>query len=147
MIRFEEYRLFIEDTARLSDRRQTVSNVIVAVNAFLVAGVGILFAGVDHDPSGRLLIAVLLLVVAIAVCWIWRTLIRRYHEIISERLRHLEMMELEIENSYEWYRKLDDAFSGEVPSFSRVEQWIPCTFIGLYFFLLFGALLWLALLS
>ena len=33
--KFEEYKLFVEDTARLSDRRQTISNIYVTVNSIL----------------------------------------------------------------------------------------------------------------
>jgi len=40
--KFEEYKLFVDDTARLSDRRQSVSNIYVAVISILLAAIGLL---------------------------------------------------------------------------------------------------------
>ena len=48
MNKFEEYRVYVEDTARFSDRRQTAGNAMVAVNALLVAGVGALVVEANH---------------------------------------------------------------------------------------------------
>jgi len=36
MDKFEEYKLFVEDTARFTDRRQTVNNIYVAVNSIIL---------------------------------------------------------------------------------------------------------------
>ena len=33
--KFEEYKLFVDDTARFTERRQTVSNIYVGVNSLL----------------------------------------------------------------------------------------------------------------
>ena len=40
--KFEEYKLFVDDTARFTERRQTVSNIYVAVNSLLLAAIGLL---------------------------------------------------------------------------------------------------------
>ena len=39
MDKFEEYKLFVEDTARFTDRRQTVSNIYVAVNSIILSAI------------------------------------------------------------------------------------------------------------
>lgn len=132
--KFEEYKLFIEDTARFSDRRQMASNVMVAVNALLVAGVGTLVAKAANGAWWLLLVAALLLVAGILVCVIWWTLIRTYERMIGKRICLLKTMEsdLECEGSHQWYQSLEEAFCGKVPSFSGIEQWLACVFIGLY---------------
>jgi len=42
MDKFEEYKLFVEDTARFTDRRQTVNNIYVV----LILAVGLKLCGV-----------------------------------------------------------------------------------------------------
>lgn len=42
MNKFEEYKLFVEDTAKFSERRQTVNNTYVAVNSILLSAVSFL---------------------------------------------------------------------------------------------------------
>jgi hypothetical protein len=36
--KFEEYKLFIEDTARFSERRQTVTKTYITVNSAILGG-------------------------------------------------------------------------------------------------------------
>jgi hypothetical protein len=38
----EEYNLYVEDTSRLSDRRQMISNIYTTVNSILLVAVGLL---------------------------------------------------------------------------------------------------------
>ena len=45
---FEEYKLFVDDTARLSDRRQTVTNTYIAVNSLLLGAISFLI----RDAAG-----------------------------------------------------------------------------------------------
>jgi hypothetical protein len=47
---FEEYKLFVEDTARFTDRRQTVTNICVTINSVLLSAVALLVK--DADCSG-----------------------------------------------------------------------------------------------
>ena len=48
--KFEEYKLFVEDTARFTDRRQMVTNIYVAVNTILLSAVALLVkdAGLEN---------------------------------------------------------------------------------------------------
>ena len=130
--KLEEYRVFIEDTARYSDRRQTVSNIYVAVNAILLSAVAVLLTGGNLEDWTRLGVAALLGVAGLAASSMWFTLVRRYEGIIEKRVAELREIEKAIPDSHEMYRKMDKAFCGEVPSFSNLEKVLPVVFIVLH---------------
>lgn len=143
-VRLEEYRLFIEDTSRYSDRRQTVSNIYVAVNTILVSATAVLLANTDA-PSGatlghlRLLLA-LLPAAGVAASSMWLFLVHRYERIIAARLGELKKIEKELAGSHHMYQRMDEAFCGKVPSFSRPEKVLPTVFIVLNSLLLLPVL-------
>jgi len=70
--KFEEYKLFVEDTGRFSERRQTISNIYVAVNSLLLIAVGLLVKGSASRGAWILLLPLPLLVAGIFVCLWWR---------------------------------------------------------------------------
>ncbi len=78
--KFEEYKLFIEDTARFSERRQTVGNMFVAVNTLLLTAIAFLVRDSGARDYG-LLVTVLPIPLVIAgffVCVWWRQIIFKY---------------------------------------------------------------------
>ncbi len=81
--KFEEYKLFIEDTARFTDRRQTVTNVYVAVNTILLSAVALVMTNRTLTHWLLALTAFAVLAGGIAVCFFWRQLIDKYHRMNS----------------------------------------------------------------
>ena len=137
----EEYRLFVEDTARFSDRRQMVSNVYVAVNSALVAGVVIVIGDAINGALWLLLIALLLLGAGIIVCVIWRCLIIRYKATIRFRCKLLMEMEKDLkDDSYQVITRIEKEKELEETSFSDIEAKLPWVFITVYSFLFMGIL-------
>ncbi len=134
--KFEEYKLFVEDTARFSDRRQSVSNFMVAVNGLLVGAVALIITNSDRRALYLFPVAVLLLGAGIAVCCAWLKLIRRYKEMIDFRCKQLEAIESQIADSDRMYGKIRKKFGGT--NFSDLEQRLPWIFIVLYSLLLIG---------
>lgn len=101
--KFDEYRLFIEDTARLSDRRQTVTNAYITVNGAIVALITFVFrdAGVK---DWRAVVALLPLILAgLIVCYFWHALLYSYKELLRFRFKQLEKMEEELPGSHKMY--------------------------------------------
>jgi hypothetical protein len=143
--KFDEYRLFIEDTARFSDRRQTVSNIYIAVNSVLPASVAFFFKDVGIARPRLVLVAVPVLAAGIAVCWIWLRLIRRYAKMIDIRVGELRKIESQMDGCHEWYGVMHEEFYAKGPSFSGIEQALPCVFIGLYSFFIVAMALGLCL--
>jgi hypothetical protein len=73
--RFEEYKLFVEDTARFTDRRQTANNIYVAANSAVLAAAALLVKDAGLLPFWRTLTLVLVLAAGIVICVQWAGLI------------------------------------------------------------------------
>lgn len=142
MNKSDEYKLFIEDTARFSDRRQAASRFLIAANGFLVAGIAALITNIDRDTWWLLLLLISLLSsTGLAVSVIWLKLIRGYAKMIKFRVEQLQQIESQIADSHRMYYKIRKMRTdSHLPIFSEVEQWLPCTFIALYWLLFMGTL-------
>lgn len=155
--KFEEYRLFIEDTARFSERRQTVGNTFIAVNTLLLTAIAFLVKDSGIRDYG-LMVTVLpipLVLAGIFACTWWRQIIVRYKRLINLRMRELMAMEklpdmqgcqtIYLKEYEELYRR--DLQGKKMPAgrlnFSDIESRLPILFIVLYAF--FGFMLVVAL--
>lgn len=144
---FDEYRLFIEDTAQFSERRQKISNTYIAVNSLLLTAIGLLIKDSIAQSSLKFLLPLPLVVAGIGVCLWWRQLIRKYKELVGLRMEVLREMEQMMRGSVRMYH-LEDALyprdekgkpiPDEGLNFSDIEAKLPILFIVLY--ALFGLL-------
>jgi hypothetical protein len=143
--KFEEYSLFIEDTARLSERRQTVSNTYVAVNSLLLVAIGLLVKDLGATGVWRLLLPVPLIVSGIIISRRWSELLSNYKKLVGFRIIVLKEMEKKMSGIENMYHREDLLYprdkSGGSHSigglnFSDKEQALPKIFILLYY--LFG---------
>jgi len=139
--KFEEYKLFVDDTARFSERRQTVSNIFVAVNSLLVAAIGLLVKDLGTSSPYILLGILPLATAGIAVSLWWRQLIRKYKQIVGQRIGVLREMENEIPESVRMYHLEDTLYPRDkddkmIPNkglnFSDLEARLPMLFLVLY---------------
>ena len=147
--KFEEYKLFVEDTARFSERRQTVSNIYVAVNSVILSAVAFLVKDAGFVPVWRAFVVMLVMAAGIVICMQWYKLILKYKRLIAFRIRHLRAIE-ETEamvGSYQMYHREDELYpvddaghvkSGEGLNFSDRELWLPRVFLIVYSVFLLG---------
>jgi len=144
--KLEEYKIFVEDTARFSDRRQTVHNTQVAIHTLFLGGVAALFAkaaqGITVTAVLLLALAVVLLIAALLFSIIWYRLTARYEEMIKFRCDRLKEMEKKIAGSHKMICRIGCRF--EDTSFSDIEARLPSVFMGVYFALISGALMGLS---
>jgi hypothetical protein len=140
--KFEEYSLFIEDTARLSDRRQTVSNTYVAVNSLLLVAIGLLIKDSGATGVWRFLLPVPLIISGIIISMSWSGLISNYKKLIGLRIKVLREMEDKMSGIENMYHREDLLYprdeSGTSHSigglnFSDKEVALPKIFILLYY--------------
>jgi len=144
--KFEEYKLFVEDTGRFSERRQTISNIYVAVNSLLLIAVGLLVKGSASRGAWILLLPLPLLVAGIFVCLWWRQLIRKYKQLVGLRIDTLRHIENDMPDSVRMYHVEDTLYPRDekgrmIPvkglNFSDLEVRLPWLFLILY--AIFGA--------
>jgi hypothetical protein len=135
-VKLEEYRIFIEDTSRASERRQTVSNIYVLVNTAVLTAATLVLKDRCVSDWKSVALVMPLFSIGFAASFVWRRLVSRYEQIIKQRVEELKQIEKTIPRSHKMYRSMNQAFSGQVPSFSRLEQVLPCVFMA--FHALFG---------
>ena len=146
MDKFEEYKLFVEDTARFTDRRQMVSNIYVAVNAVLVAGIGITVKDGDITSMLKFLLVVPILAAGFVVSLRWILLIRKYKVLVGLRMDELREMEDHeaMEGCHRMYHAEDRLYPrdrsgrtipGQGLNFSDLETVLPQVFLCVYVFL------------
>jgi hypothetical protein len=150
-LKFEEYKLFVEDTARFTERRQTITNIYVAVNSILLAGIGLLLdSGFQNLIAPLAVIAIL--IAGTFICAFWRQLIRKYKILVGFRINMLREIEeqADMQWSHQMYHREDMLFprdENDQPvknkglNFSDLESRLPLVFIIVYtalaFFLAF----------
>jgi len=153
--KFEEYKLFVEDTARFSERRQTVANIYVAVNSLLLSAIAFLVKDAGLVPVWRGYVSFLLLGAGIIICMQWYQLIIKYKELVRFRINQLR----EIENDpamagcHCMYHREDELYPrdehdqpipGQGLNITDLERWLPWTFLIVYGLFLIGLVVVLA---
>ena len=155
MDKFEEYKLFVEDSARFTERRQAFSNTYVTVNSLLLAAIGLLIKDLGGQGIWTLLLPLPLVVAGVAVSLWWRQLIHKYKALVGLRIEALrEMEELpEMAESVKMYHVEDKLYPrdaegkmvpGEGLNFSDLEVRLPWLFLVLYSLFGIGLLIVLA---
>lgn len=139
--KFEEYKFFVDDTARFTERRQTVSNIYVGINSLLLAAIGLLIKDLGARGLWTLLLPLPLIAVGVVVCLWWQQLIRKYKELVRLRIRTLRGMEDEMPESAKMYHIEDELYPrdkdnkmipGQGLNFSDLEARLPVVFVVLY---------------
>jgi hypothetical protein len=140
-VKFEEYKLFVDDTARFTERRQTVSNIYVGVNSLLLAAIGLLIKDLGARGLWTLVLPLPLITAGIAVSLWWRQLIRKYKMLVGLRVSTLREMEDEMPDSAKMYHVEDKLYPrdengkmipGKGLNFSDLEARLPMVFVVLY---------------
>ena len=155
MDKFEEYKLFVEDSARFTERRQAISNTYVTVNSLLLAAIGLLIKELGGRGIWTLLLPLPLVVAGVAVSLWWRQLIHKYKALVGLRIEALrEMEELpEMAGSVKMYHVEDKLYPrdaegkmipGEGLNISDLEVRLPWLFLVLYSLFGIGLLMILA---
>jgi hypothetical protein len=139
--KFEEYKYFVDDTARFTERRQTVSNIYVGVNSILLVTIGWLIKDLGAGDQWTLLLPLPLIIAGIVICLWWRQLIFKYKELVSLRIRTLRGMEDKMLGSEKMFHVEDELYPrdknnkmipGKGLNFSDLEARLPIVFVVLY---------------
>ena len=153
---FEEYKLFIEDTARLSERRQTAANTYVTVNGAIIGFITYLVASADLNSWWFSLAVAPIVVAAFMVCVFWRQSIQKYKALINLRFKVLREIEEKIEGSSKVIHREDELYPQNLGSNKRnikslnisdLESRLPTLFSALYLILGLGLVMATALMT
>jgi hypothetical protein len=147
--KFEEYKLFVEDTARFSERRQKVGSSYVAVNSIILSAIAFLVKDSGFAGRWQLLVVLPLLMAGITICLLWRQLILNYKKLVNLRIDRLRAMEElpEMNGSSQMYHAEDVLYPRSDQgahkrrkglNFSDLERHLPWVFLALYALFLIG---------
>jgi hypothetical protein len=150
--KFEEYKLFVQDTAKLSDRRQTVTNTYIAVNSLLLGATSFLIKDAANGQWWGLVLALPVMAGGSIVCRFWAQFMLKYKTLIGLRIDTLREMEdlPEMEGSVRMYHVEDAIYPrdeegkmipGEGLNFSDLEKRLPTLFLILYIIYAVGTVL------
>ena len=141
--KFEEYKTFIDDTARFTERRQNISNLYVTINTLIFAVIAFLIKDIGLEQLWLILLPLPLIVAGVYVCHWWEQLIRKYKLLVGLRIDALREMEesAELAGLAKIYHLEDRLFprddegnmiKGQGLNFSDVEANLPTLFTVLY---------------
>jgi len=137
----EEYKLFVEDTARLSERRQTAANTYVTVNGAVIGFITYLATGADLNNWWFSLAVLPIIIAGIMVCVFWRQSIQKYKALINLRFKVLREMEEKIDGSTMVFHREDELYPQHPADASQhnkglnisdLESRLPQLFMTLY---------------
>ena len=91
--KFDEYKIFIDDTARFTERRQSVSNLYVTVNSILLTALMFAVKDMGTDEMWKMSFPALIIVAGGFVSFVWHQLIRKYKALVGFRINKLRDIE------------------------------------------------------
>ncbi len=137
--RFEEYKMLCGRAEKLSERRQTTTQIYLTINTAIFGGVA--FLAKDSGFQGWKLTLGLLLLFAfgILICFIWLSILLKLEKFLKWQYEQLCKMEKEIPGSFQFFTKENDVFykldkkkDDEKISFSLLEARLPAILIAVY---------------
>ena len=144
--KFDEYKFLVEDTAKMTDRRQNISNLYTTINSILLAAIAIFFT--ESSLPNLVIIAgsIAIMIAGVAIAIAWKLAIKHYRDLVSIRFDILYKMEEhpEMSESEKVYHKESEKLYPRDEDgnpinnkglFSNVETRLPDIFIWLYIML------------
>ncbi len=146
----DHYQMIVEDTARLTDRRQTVNNLYLSANSLLLGGLALFVQQTEFKGFSTIFISALLVFVGIFLCRDWRRLLKTYRALINLRIELLHTAERgfkekpDLANLVQVYHEEDQLFKpGQgkpIFGFYAIEKNLPWLFIYIYLLMLIGTI-------
>jgi hypothetical protein len=125
---FDEYKLFVENTQHLSERRQTATQTFMAVNTATFAVLAFLVKDAGFKGWGFVLVSLPLFAVGLVSCLLWHQVIAQFRLLSSWRYEQLRIIERSLPGTHRLLSKEWDAVYDKDRShfgFSSSEIWLP----------------------
>ncbi|MES9830479.1 MAG: hypothetical protein ABW201_19675 [Candidatus Thiodiazotropha sp.] len=140
---FEQYKLFVEMTDRISSRRQSANSFFLSVNTAVIAIIGYIQLGQTTGTSSAFYW--LVSIAGMALCYTWFRLIRSYKDLNSGKFKVVHALEQRLPAApydAEW----ESLGRGKNPKlyhpFTRVEMIVPWVFFSLHLSVLLQVTPW-----
>ena len=130
---FDQYRLYLELTDRISERRQTANSFFVAVNTAVIALLG--YINAEREPLRAQRFYFLVTIAGIILCCLWYRIIRSYRDLNTARFAVVHQMETLLPlrpYTAEWDLVGRGDVSRLYKPFTHIEIGVPWLFLALY---------------
>ncbi len=139
--KFEEYKLLVEDTSRITDRRKAESNLFTTINSIFLTAVAILLNDSNLNSWVITSAAIVIVVAGITISRTWEDMIDNYRKLSKLRYQVLwEMEENDLPDSVKIYHREQELYPRDEKGkqvvskglFADTEKRLPRVFMSLY---------------
>jgi hypothetical protein len=132
----EQYKLFVETSQHVSDKRQNANNYLLTLNSSLVT-LFIVFLSTFGQHRWNVVVPV----TGIIVCFIWWSIVESYKHLNTAKFRVIHELEQQLPVAlfqYEWWvcgrlrKNEEDVGEDRYIPLTQLERWIPFVFMLLY---------------
>lgn len=130
----EQYKVFLQTSETLVERRQSVNNFYITVNSALVTCFGVISALSFHYLL-KCFLGVVFLAIGIVLCTSWIRILNSYGVLNASKMKIISLLEKQLPASLydaEWRAQSDKLNRRPYVSFTRCETRIPKMFICIY---------------
>ncbi len=129
---WDVYPLFVEDTAKITDRRQTANSLYLSINSLLVGAIAFLAQQGALTSTSLLVVQVFIAFAGYVISRQWHRLLEKYRAMLNFRYAQLQSIEEQpgfpgVLKMYQIESKTPSLFG-----FSNIEEFIPRLFRFLY---------------
>jgi hypothetical protein len=132
-VALDQYRLYVQLTDKISERRQTANSFFVAVNTAVIALLG--YVNPEREPLRAQRFYFLVTVAGIVLCFLWFRIIRSYRDLNTARFAVVHQIECLLPlrpYSAEWDLVGRGYVSRLYKPFTHIEIGVPWLFFALY---------------
>jgi hypothetical protein len=132
----EQYKLYVETSQQVSDKRQNSNNYLLTLNSSLVTLFVVFLSTFGHHRWNALIPAT-----GLIVCFIWYSLVDSYKDLNTAKFAVIHELENQLPVAlfrHEWYvcghnrKKKDKTVEDMYVPLTHLERWIPVAFAVLY---------------
>lgn len=132
----EQYKLFVQTSQHVSDKRQNANNYLLTLNSSLVTLFVALLSSFGHHRWNFLIP-----VTGLLICFIWHSLVDSYKDLNTAKFAVIHELENQLPVAlfrHEWYvcghnrQKADKPVEDVYIPLTHLERWIPLAFAMIY---------------
>ena len=143
--RFEQYKIYLEMTDRISSRRQSANSFFVTINTLLITLAAYATAEANRDTFFSIVISLS----GALTCYIWYRLILSYKNLNSAKFKVIHAIEKSLPYRLfdaEWDAVGRGANKKLYQPFTHLEMWVPWIFLAIHVLVFLYVLIWVELL-
>jgi hypothetical protein len=132
----EQYKVYVQTSQQVSERRQNSNNYLLTLNSSLVTLFVVLLSTFGHHRWN-----VLIPITGLVICFIWYSLVDSYKDLNTAKFAVIHELENQLPAAlfrHEWYvcghnrKKTDKPIEDIYVPLTHLERWIPLVFAVLY---------------